>query len=87
MAQGFLPTQLNYTVRNGNDVVVMLGDQQLAYGQTMDSSISFGTEMKSVSFSPGLPNEYFYRILPIAIGLVYGYFLKEKFLVEQYATG
>ncbi len=45
------------------------------------------SEMKSVSFSPGLPNEYFYRILPIAIGLVYGYFLKEKFLVEQYATG
>jgi hypothetical protein len=44
------------------------------------------SEMKSVSFSQSLPSEYFYRILPIAIGLVYGYFLKEKFLVEQFAT-
>ncbi len=56
MAQGFLPTQLNYTVRNGNDVVVMLGDQQLAYGQTMDSSISFGTEMLYGLGSP-MPQE------------------------------
>jgi hypothetical protein len=41
---GFNPQQLAYKVASGNSVVVMLGDQVIAFCQTSDQSVDFGTE-------------------------------------------
>ena len=41
---GFNPQQLAYKVASGNSVVVMLGDQVVAFCQTADNSVDFGTE-------------------------------------------
>jgi hypothetical protein len=41
---GFNPQQLAYKVASGNSVVVMLGDQVIAFCQTADNAVDFGTE-------------------------------------------
>ena len=40
----FSQTQLNYSVRNANAVVVMIGEQELGFGQTTTLSDSLGAE-------------------------------------------
>lgn len=41
---GFNPAQLAYRVRNANAVVVVIGDQPIAFAQTANHRFSFGTE-------------------------------------------
>jgi hypothetical protein len=41
---GFNQEQLNYKVRNGNSLVMLLGDQEIGFGQTVSPSLGFGTE-------------------------------------------
>ncbi len=40
----FNPTALNYNVQSGNTVVIMIGDAVVAFAQTSDQAIDFGTE-------------------------------------------
>ncbi len=40
----FNAQQLNYKVRNSNSVVMLLGDQEIAFGQTSSLSSSMGAE-------------------------------------------
>ena len=41
---GFNPASLSYRVQNGNTVVVLIGDQPIAFAQTVTHSFDFGTE-------------------------------------------
>lgn len=41
---GFNATQLNYSVQSGNTVVIMIGDQTVAFAQTSDQAVDFGAE-------------------------------------------
>lgn len=41
---GFNQQQLNYKVRNANSVIMLLGDQEIGFGQTASTSIDFGTD-------------------------------------------
>lgn len=41
---GFTQEQLNYNALNGNNVAVLIGDQTIAFAQTTDHNIDFGTE-------------------------------------------
>lgn len=41
---GFNAQQLSYSVQSGNNVVVMVGDQVIAFAQTSDQAVDFGTE-------------------------------------------
>ena len=41
---GFNAQQLAYKVQSGNSVVIMLGDQVIAFAQTSAQSVDFGTE-------------------------------------------
>ena len=61
---------LNYAVRNGNAVVVMIGDMELGFGQTTTLSDSMGSEqlygigsakpqeIQQLKFSPSLTLDY-----------------------------
>lgn len=40
----FNPTQLNYKVQSGNTVVIMIGDAIVAFAQTSEQAVDFGTE-------------------------------------------
>ena len=66
----FSQTQLNYSVRNANAVVVMIGEQELGFGQTTTLSDSMGAEqlygigsakpqeIQQLKFSPSLTMDY-----------------------------
>jgi len=41
---GLNPTPANYKVQNSNSVIVLIGDQQLAFAQTVTPSIDYGAE-------------------------------------------
>lgn len=41
---GFNPQQLSYRARNANTVVVVIGDQPIAFAQTTNHTFAFGTE-------------------------------------------
>jgi hypothetical protein len=40
----FNAQELSYKVQNGNSVVVMIGDEVVAFAQTSDQAVDFGTE-------------------------------------------
>lgn len=40
----FNAQQLSYKVQSGNSVVIMIGDQVVAFAQTSDQAVDFGTE-------------------------------------------
>jgi hypothetical protein len=41
---GFNAKQLAYKVQNANEVIILIGDQQIAFAQTVTHSFDFGTE-------------------------------------------
>ena len=41
---GFNAQELSYKVQNGNSVVITIGDQVVAFAQTSDQAVDFGTE-------------------------------------------
>lgn len=41
---GFNPQQLAYRAQNANDIVVLIGDQPIAFAQSVTHRIGFGTE-------------------------------------------
>ena len=41
---GFNAQQLSYKVQSGNSVVIMIGDQVVAFAQTSDQAVDFGTD-------------------------------------------
>ena len=41
---GFNPQQLSYDVRSGNTSLLLIGDQPIAFAQTVTHSFDFGTE-------------------------------------------
>jgi len=41
---GFNATALNYKVRNGNAVVIMVGDQLIGFGQSSTNGVDFGAD-------------------------------------------
>jgi hypothetical protein len=41
---GFNAQQLAYKVQSGNTVVILIGDQVVAFAQTTDQAVDFGTE-------------------------------------------
>ncbi|MHB1954211.1 MAG: hypothetical protein ACYCOU_10740 [Sulfobacillus sp.] len=41
---GFNQQQLSYRVRNANSLIMLLGDQEIGFGQTTSASIDFGTD-------------------------------------------
>ncbi len=41
---GFNQEALNYSVQNGNSVTILLGDQEIGFGQTTNLTSDFGTE-------------------------------------------
>lgn len=42
---GFSPSQLNYSALNANRIVVLIGDQPIAFAQTTNHSFGFGSEV------------------------------------------
>ena len=42
---GFNPNQLNYRAQNANSVVVLVGDQPIAFAQTTNHRFGFGSEV------------------------------------------
>ena len=42
---GFSPQQLNYQARNANSAVILIGDQPLAFAQTVNHRFGLGTEV------------------------------------------
>lgn len=68
---GFNQQQLNYKVRNANSVVMLLGDQEIAFGQTATLTSELGTEgmygigsakpqeIQQLKFAPSITLDFF----------------------------
>lgn len=41
---GFNESQLKYNVQNANSLVILIGDQEVGFGQTTSPTLDFGTE-------------------------------------------